>query len=75
MSANGTYVNGVKGLTSYLQSGDLIKFGQVECQFFHHSRVIPEYAAKLYSSNLLGCRENAGIIVKPLNAQIKLTPR
>jgi len=33
MSANGTYVNGAKGLTSYLKSGDRIRFGQVECQF------------------------------------------
>lgn len=33
MSANGTYVNGVKGLTSYLNSGDTVRFGQVECRF------------------------------------------
>jgi pSer/pThr/pTyr-binding forkhead associated (FHA) protein len=33
MSANGTYVNGVKGLTSYLKSGDSVRFGQIECRF------------------------------------------
>lgn len=33
MSANGTYVNGEKGLTSYLKNGDRLRFGQVECQF------------------------------------------
>ena len=33
MSANGTYVNGVKGLATYLQSGNLIRFGQIEFQF------------------------------------------
>lgn len=33
MSANGTYVNDVKGLSSYLTSGDRVRFGQVECQF------------------------------------------
>ena len=33
MSANGTYVNDAKGLTSYLSSGDKIRFGQVEFVF------------------------------------------
>ncbi|MBL4828149.1 MAG: FHA domain-containing protein [Spongiibacteraceae bacterium] len=33
MSANGTYVNGNKGLTSYLSSGDTVRFGQVEFVF------------------------------------------
>ncbi|MFA7553986.1 MAG: FHA domain-containing protein [Spongiibacteraceae bacterium] len=33
MSANGTYVNGNKGLTSYLSSGDKVRFGQVEFMF------------------------------------------
>jgi pSer/pThr/pTyr-binding forkhead associated (FHA) protein len=33
MSANGTYVNEAKGLTSYLSSGDKIRFGQVEFMF------------------------------------------
>ncbi len=33
MSANGTYVNGNKGLTSYLSSGDKVRFGQVEFVF------------------------------------------
>lgn len=30
MSANGTYVNGDKGLTTYLGNGDLIRFGTVD---------------------------------------------
>lgn len=33
MSANGTYVNGTKGLTSYLSSGDKVRFGQIEFLF------------------------------------------
>ena len=33
MSANGTYVNDNKGLTSYLSSGDKVRFGQVEFLF------------------------------------------
>ncbi len=33
MSANGTYVNGKKGLSSYLSSGDVLRFGEVECTF------------------------------------------
>jgi pSer/pThr/pTyr-binding forkhead associated (FHA) protein len=33
MSANGTYVNAKKGLSSYLSSGDVLRFGQVECTF------------------------------------------
>ncbi|ARN74591.1 FHA domain-containing protein [Oceanicoccus sagamiensis] len=33
MSANGTYVNDNKGLTSYLSSGDKVRFGQVEFIF------------------------------------------
>lgn len=33
MSANGTFVNGNKGLTSYLSSGDKVKFGQVDFMF------------------------------------------
>lgn len=33
MSANGTFVNGRKGLTSYLSSGDVVRFGTVEMQF------------------------------------------
>lgn len=33
MSANGTYVNGSKGLTTYLRSGDAVRFGQIEFQF------------------------------------------
>ena len=33
MSANGSYINDVKGLTTYLKSGDLIRFGQIECHF------------------------------------------
>lgn len=33
VSANGTFVNDVKGLTTYLKHGDLLRFGQVECQF------------------------------------------
>jgi pSer/pThr/pTyr-binding forkhead associated (FHA) protein len=33
MSANGTFVNGAKGLTSYLSSGDKVRFGQVEFLF------------------------------------------
>jgi pSer/pThr/pTyr-binding forkhead associated (FHA) protein len=30
MSANGTYVNGEKGLTTYLGNGDLVRFGTVD---------------------------------------------
>lgn len=30
MSANGTYVNGEKGLTTYLGNGDLLRFGTVD---------------------------------------------
>ena len=37
MSANGTYVNAKKGLSSYLSSGDVLRFGHVECTF-----VLPE---------------------------------
>lgn len=33
MSANGTFVNGTKGLTTYLKSGDVVRFGQIECHF------------------------------------------
>lgn len=33
VSANGTYVNDVKGLTTYLKHGDIIRFGQIDCQF------------------------------------------
>ncbi|MBL4827639.1 MAG: FHA domain-containing protein [Spongiibacteraceae bacterium] len=33
MSANGTYVNGVKGLTAYLKSGDTVRFGKQEFIF------------------------------------------
>jgi pSer/pThr/pTyr-binding forkhead associated (FHA) protein len=33
MSANGTYVNGEKGLTTYLGSGDQIRFGTVDAVF------------------------------------------
>lgn len=33
MSTNGTYVNGVKSLTSYLSSGDKIRFSQSEFMF------------------------------------------
>lgn len=33
MSANGTFVNGNKGLTSYLSSGDEVKFGQINFMF------------------------------------------
>lgn len=33
MSANGTYINDTKGLTSYLSSGDRIRFGEVDFQF------------------------------------------
>lgn len=33
MSANGTYINGNKGLSSYLSSGDVVRFGQVGFQF------------------------------------------
>lgn len=32
VSANGTFVNDSKGLTTYLRHGDLIRFGQIECQ-------------------------------------------
>ncbi|MDN3640309.1 FHA domain-containing protein [Simiduia curdlanivorans] len=32
VSANGTFVNGNKGLTTFLKSGDKVCFGQVECQ-------------------------------------------
>jgi len=33
VSANGTFVNDVKGLTTYLKHGDIIQFGQIQCQF------------------------------------------
>lgn len=33
VSANGTYVNDVKGLTTYLKHGDMIRFGHIDCQF------------------------------------------
>ncbi|WP_083921379.1 FHA domain-containing protein [Dasania marina] len=33
MSSNGTFVNDNKGLSSYLKSGDMVRFGQVEFQF------------------------------------------
>jgi len=33
MSANGTFVNGNKGLASYLSSGDKVRFGQAEFLF------------------------------------------
>ena len=33
MSQNGTYVNGAKATTSFLSSGDRLKFGPVECFF------------------------------------------
>lgn len=33
MSANGTYVNGSKCLTSYLDSGDTVRFGKLEFMF------------------------------------------
>ena len=33
MSANGTYVNGEKGLTTYLSGGDQIRFGTVDAVF------------------------------------------
>jgi len=33
MSANGTYVNGNKCLTSYLESGDSVRFGKQEFMF------------------------------------------
>lgn len=33
MSANGTYANGKKCLTGYLASGDVVRFGGVECAF------------------------------------------
>jgi len=32
VSANGTFVNGNTGLTTFLKSGDKVCFGQVECQ-------------------------------------------
>ncbi len=40
VSANGTYVNDVKGLTTYLKHGDIIRFGQIECQFLLPSDAI-----------------------------------
>lgn len=33
MSANGTYANGKKCLTGYLATGDVVRFGAVECVF------------------------------------------
>ena len=33
LSANGTYVNGTKVIARYLNSGDVLKFGPVECVF------------------------------------------
>ena len=45
MSANGTYVNDNKGLTSYLSSGDKVRFGQVEFLFkLQESDVAPSAA-------------------------------
>ena len=33
VSANGTFVNDTKGLTTYLTHGDTLRFGQIECVF------------------------------------------
>ncbi len=44
MSANGTYVNAKKGLSSYLSSGDVLRFGHVECTF-----MLPGSAVKVAS--------------------------
>jgi pSer/pThr/pTyr-binding forkhead associated (FHA) protein len=33
MSTNGTFVNGRKGLSTYLKSGDIIRLGSIEFAF------------------------------------------
>ena len=51
MSANGTYVNDNKGLTSYLSSGDKVRFGQVEFLFkLQDDAAAPEVASNSSAS-------------------------
>lgn len=55
MSANGTYVNAKKGLSSFLSSGDVLRFGQVECTF-----VLPEGAAKPAKRQMAATNDDGG---------------